>query len=132
MICRREHQWHWWYRFVSRLSDEPTPFCVTQVSCANAHNVVGVNSAGGIYKWGNDNWFQLPGALTWVSIGVDGAMWGVNSSQNIYRWTGSDWAMVPGAAVQSGCTRLAHPLLPPHPSFVPVQSPWEMRPTSGS
>lgn len=73
-----------------------------QVSCANAYNVVGVNAAGGIYKYepSSNGWTQLPGALTWVSIGVDGTIWGVNGAQNIYRWTGGDWTSVSGAAVQ--------------------------------
>jgi len=48
-----------------------------QVSCANAYNVVGVNAAGGIYKYepSSNGWTQLPGALTWVSIRVDGTIW---------------------------------------------------------
>lgn len=46
------------------------------------------------------SWKQLPGAASWVSVGVDGELWCVNSGESIFRWSGSDWVMIPGAAIQ--------------------------------
>ena len=43
---------------------------------------------------------QMPGALTWVSVGQDDTVWGVNSAGKIYRWMGTDWQQIPGALVE--------------------------------
>jgi hypothetical protein len=54
--------------------------------------VWGVNSAGHIYRYTQDDanpWVQIPGGLSDIGAGSDGAVWGVNSAGNIYRYVRS-------------------------------------------
>ena len=49
----------------------------------------GVNSAHNIYAYTQDDatpWVQIPGGLSDIGAGVDGAVWGVNPAGNIYRY----------------------------------------------
>ncbi|MEU5091641.1 tectonin domain-containing protein [Streptomyces sp. NPDC021356] len=64
---------------------------LVRIAAGSRTNVWGVNSAGNIYRYTNndaDPWQQIPGALTDIGAGADGTVWGVNSAGNIYRYTG--------------------------------------------
>lgn len=44
----------------------------------------------------------VPGALTQISVGVDGSVWGINNAQQIftYNYATESWTNIPGALVQ--------------------------------
>ncbi|WP_330162529.1 tectonin domain-containing protein [Nocardiopsis tropica] len=67
------------------------PGNLTKISVGSRSNVWGVNSAGGIYRFTNDDanpWVNVPGGLKEISAAADGTVWGVNSAGAIYRYTG--------------------------------------------
>jgi len=49
--------------------------------------VMGLNTAGQIWRWTGRSWAPVPGALKWISVSQDGQAWGVNSAGNIFRST---------------------------------------------
>jgi hypothetical protein len=89
-------------RNVSAPWEHKSGWKLSQISACDANTAVGVNSAQEIYKIEHGNVHKLPGAATWASIGVDGAIWVVNSGGSIYSWDegSSNWQARPGAAVQ--------------------------------
>ena len=71
-----------------------------QVHCANRKLVVGVSHDDKVWRWTGSGWEELPGLLTWVSIGKDGDMWGVSRDHAIWHWVSGGWHKVDGGAVQ--------------------------------
>ncbi|XP_043935362.1 fish-egg lectin-like, partial [Protopterus annectens] len=69
-----------------------------QIDASNGH-VYGVNDAGGIYTWNVNQWVQVPGGLTHVTVGPAG-VWGVNSQNLIYRLVAGSWVQISGLLKQ--------------------------------
>ncbi|MEU8781781.1 tectonin domain-containing protein [Streptomyces sp. NPDC048637] len=64
---------------------------LTAISAGSRTNVWGVDSAGGIYRYTNNDaspWVKIPGGLSDIGAGADGTVWGVNSRNEIFRYTG--------------------------------------------
>ena len=71
-----------------------------QVHWVNRKLVVGVSHDDKVWRWTGSGWEELPGRLTWVSIGKDGDMWGVSRDHAIWHWVSGGWHKVDGGAVQ--------------------------------
>lgn len=64
-----------------------------------------VNAAGEVLRFERGSWQRLPGLLSDIGIGANGAVWAVGverveGGHPIYRWNGRDWDLVPGGAVR--------------------------------
>jgi virginiamycin B lyase len=74
---------------------------LTRISAGSRSNVWGVNSAGNIYRYTQDDarpWIQIPGGLSDIGAAADGTVWGVNSAGNIYRYLpNGTWKQIGGA-----------------------------------
>jgi hypothetical protein len=57
---------------------------LTSIHCTDVNNVVGVNTAGNLYRWNGSGWTQLPGNGTHIGI-TWGNMWHVNSEDRIWQ-----------------------------------------------
>ena len=74
---------------------------LNRISVGSRTNVWGVNSAGEIYRYTQDDanpWIQVPGTLTDIGAAADGTVWGVNSAGNSYRYSGDGtWTPIGGS-----------------------------------
>jgi virginiamycin B lyase len=74
---------------------------LTRISAGSRSNVWGVNSAGNIYRYTQDDarpWVQIPGGLSDIGSAADGTVWGVNSGGSIYRYLpNGTWKQIGGS-----------------------------------
>lgn len=59
---------------------------IAQVAVGPGASVSGVSPGGQVYQWnaGSQTWVQVPGTLSSIAVGANGAAWGVNASQQIF------------------------------------------------
>jgi hypothetical protein len=68
---------------------KPIPGGLTRISAGSSTNVWGVNAAGNIFAYTQDDanpWVQIPGGLKDIAAGADGTVWGVDSAGQIFRY----------------------------------------------
>jgi len=73
-----------------------------------------VNSAGEVLRFERGGWQRMPGLLTDIGIGANGAVWGVGverleGGHPVFRWNGRDWDRVSGGAVLIGVDPRGNP-----------------------
>src|SRR5688572_28435081 len=57
---------------------------------------------GPLYRWDGQQWVQVEGTGTRLSVAPDGAPWVVNSRSEIYRFVNGRFERLPGAATDIG------------------------------
>ncbi len=59
---------------------------IAQVAVGSGASVFGVSPNGQVYQWnaGSKTWVQVPGTLSGIAVGANGAAWGVNAAQQIF------------------------------------------------
>jgi hypothetical protein len=80
------------------------PGQLVNISVGSAHHIIGVNSAGQIWRFESltNGWSPVaaPFAAAQVSVGKDGALFAVARDDAIYKLSGSAWTQIPGQLAQ--------------------------------
>lgn len=59
---------------------------IARVAVGSGASVLGVAPGGQVFQWnaGSQTWAPVPGNLSSIAVGANGAVWGVNASQQIF------------------------------------------------
>jgi hypothetical protein len=69
------------------------------------NDVWGINKSNQIFRRSGTGWEQLPGELTEIAAGANGAVWGVNGNDEIYHWLGGGFQPVANGALKQIAVR---------------------------